>query len=133
MINSLSNSPDNAFMTYINKYNPETGFNTEERCHINELLNTPKQPECSIAQASVAPGVTTQLHAVKDTIERYVILQGRGQVFINHTTAENVLPGDTVIIPAGIAQKITNTGTEELVFLCICTPRFEQKNYLKLE
>lgn len=133
MINSLSHSPDNTFMTYINKFNPEAGFDTEERCHINELLNTQEQAECSIAQATVAPGVTTQLHAVKDTIERYVILQGRGQVYINHKVAENVLPGDTVIIPAGIAQKIANTGTEELVFLCICTPRFEQKNYLKLE
>ena len=133
MINNLYHSPANTIMTYIRKFNPDAGFNTQERCHINELLNTEKQPECSIAQATVAPGVTTQLHAVKDTIERYVILQGRGQVYINHKAAQDVLPGDTVIIPAGVAQKIANTGTEELVFLCICTPRFEQKNYLKLE
>ncbi len=133
MINSLFHFPDNTFMTYINKFNPDAGFDTEERCHINELLNTPEQPECSIAQASVTPGETTQLHAVKDTIERYVILQGKGDVYINNHPAEAVLPGDTVVIPAGAAQKIANTGTEELVFLCVCTPRFEQKNYLKLE
>ncbi len=133
MINTLIHSTTDTIMTYINKFNLDSGFDTEERCHINELLNTPEQAECSIAQATVTPGVTTQLHAVKDTIERYVILQGRGQVYINHKAAEDVLPGDTVIIPAGVAQKIANIGTEELVFLCICTPRFEQKNYLKLE
>ncbi len=120
-------------MTYIKKFNPNSGFSTEERCHIHELLNLSAHPECSIARAMVAPGETTQLHAVKDTIERYVILQGRGQVYINNKAPENVFPMDSVIIPAGVAQKIANTGTEELIFLCICTPRFEQKNYLKLE
>ena len=40
---------------------------------------------------------------------------------------------DVVTIPAGQAQKITNTGTKSLVFLCICTPRFKQENYINLE
>ncbi len=121
------------FMSYITKFKPQNGFSTEERCHIIELLNTPSSPECSIAQASVAPGETTQLHAVKDTIERYVIIQGRARVSINYEAAREVQPMDTVVIPANTAQKIENRGTEELIFLCICTPRFEQKNYIKLE
>lgn len=120
-------------MTAIFKYHPDAAFYTEERCYINELSNNADDDGCSIAQARVAPGVSTQLHAVKDTIERYVILQGQGRVYINNNPGQDVLSMDTIIIPAGVAQKIKNTGSEELIFLCICTPRFKQKNYLLLE
>jgi len=77
--------------------------------------------------------VTTRLHAVKDTMERYIILEGEGEVSINYSEPEKVKTLDAVTIPAGTAQKITNTGNKDLVFLCICTPRFEQKNYQNLE
>ena len=33
------------------------------------------------------------------------------------------------MIPAGTAQQITNTGPEDLVFLCVCTPRFTPNCY----
>jgi mannose-6-phosphate isomerase-like protein (cupin superfamily) len=33
-------------------------------------------------------------------------------------------PGAIVVIPAGTPQQITNPGTTDLVFHCICTPRF---------
>jgi len=120
-------------MSYVKPYQPELEFITTERCTINELCNHTDDPQCSIAKASVAPGVTTQLHAVNNTIERYIILQGQGEVFIDHLPAEAVAYLDSVTIPAGIPQKIKNTGNVDLVFLCICTPRFEQKNYLNLE
>jgi mannose-6-phosphate isomerase-like protein (cupin superfamily) len=119
-------------MSYVKKFDESACFSTEERCDINELLNHSHDPDCSIAQARVAPGVTTQLHAVKDTTERYVILQGEGEVFINHQSAVKVAYLDVVTIAAGVAQKIHNTGDDDLIFLCICTPRFEQKNYQKL-
>ena len=32
-----------------------------------------------------------------------------------------------------IAQSIANTGDDDLVFLCICTPRFQWPNYESLE
>lgn len=120
-------------MPYIQKYDPKAQFSTLERCDINELLNHSLDNDCSIAQAKVAPGVTTQLHAVNNTVERYVILEGEGQVFINHQPPEKVAYLDVVTIAEGVAQKIENIGAGELVFLCICTPRFEQKNYLNLE
>jgi mannose-6-phosphate isomerase-like protein (cupin superfamily) len=28
-----------------------------------------------------------------------------------------------------VAQRVTNTGEEDLVFLAICTPRFRPENY----
>ncbi len=119
--------------SYVTKYRPEQQFTTAEQCAINELCNHDKDSACSIARAVVAPGVCTQLHAVDNTIERYVILSGQGEVFIRHGPAESVMPLDIVTIPAGVAQQIKNTTQQALVFLCICTPRFEQKNYRNLE
>ncbi len=120
-------------MTDIKQYDPKKQFSTIERCDINELLNSINDTQCSIAQACVAPGVTTQLHRVKNTIERYIILEGQGRVFINNASPEDVGHLDVVTIPSGVPQKIKNCGHTELVFLCICTPRFEQKNYINLE
>lgn len=107
-------------------------FDTDERCAITELLNVPASPSASLALARVAPGVTTRLHAVLDTVECYVILDGNGRVEIAGETAL-VAPGDRVIIPPGISQRITNTGPQTLTFYCVCTPRFRQDNYRDLE
>lgn len=120
-------------MSYVKHYQAEQQFTTSERCAINELVNHADDEHCSIAKASVAPGVSTQLHAVKNTIERYIILQGEGEVSINHSQAEAVGYLDVVTIPAGKPQKIKNCGQSELIFLCICTPRFSQNNYQNLE
>jgi mannose-6-phosphate isomerase-like protein (cupin superfamily) len=34
-----------------------------------------------------------------------------------------------VVIPAGTSQMITNTGKIDLVFYCVCTPRFTADRY----
>ncbi|MES1263705.1 MAG: cupin domain-containing protein, partial [Peristeroidobacter soli] len=81
----------------------------------------------------VEPGVTTRWHRLAGTIERYVILEGRGRVEVGSLEAREVGPGDVVLIPAMCRQRITNTGAADLVFLAICTPRFEQANYQDLE
>jgi mannose-6-phosphate isomerase-like protein (cupin superfamily) len=107
-------------------------FDTAERCTITEILNLPESPEASLALARVAPGVTTRLHAVAGTVERYVILRGQGIVEVAGVTAP-VSAGDRVLIPAGAPQRITNTGGEALEFHCLCTPRFRQENYTDLE
>ena len=41
--------------------------------------------------------------------------------------------GDVVLIPPACRQRIANLGAGELVFLAICTPRFEQQNYEDVE
>lgn len=106
-------------------------FTTDERCSITELLNVDASPEASLALARVAPGVTTRLHAVAGTVERYVILSGTGVVEIDGVAAR-VGPGDRVVIPAGIPQRIAATGPEGLAFHCVCTPRFRPENYIDL-
>jgi mannose-6-phosphate isomerase-like protein (cupin superfamily) len=106
---------------------------TEERCHILELHNTAADPQVSLARARVEPGVTTKWHAVTDTVERYVIVQGTGIAEVGEQPAITLQAGDHLIIPAGIRQRIQNTGTADLIFHCICTPRFQWHNYQSLE
>ena len=106
---------------------------TPERCYIIELANTPDDPSASIALARVVPGVTTRWHRLVGTIERYVIIEGRGRVEVGDLAPRDVAAGDVVIIPPLCRQRITNIGQNDLAFLVICTPRFEQKNYEDLE
>ncbi len=100
----------------------------KEGCHILEVLNSAEDTALSIARARVTSGVTTTLHALRDTTERYYILSGHGEVSVGDMTA-TVAVGDVVVIPAGVPQKIRNTATEDLIFLAICTPRFKVENY----
>ncbi len=120
-------------MAFVDRYNPAAEYHTGENCHITELCNSDADAGCSIARARVAPGVTTRLHCLERTTERYVIISGTGQVTLGTAAATPVQAFDVVHIPAGIAQQISNTGSEDLVFLCVCTPRFRQENYRDLE
>ena len=75
----------------------------------------------------------TRWHALKDTKERYLILQGTGLVEAGDLAPTQVNPGDSVIIAPEDKQRIKNTGESDLVFLAICSPRFEMGNYVDLE
>lgn len=112
------------------KSKPE--FYTSERCFIRELLNTPAWPDVSIARCRVEPGVTTQLHKLS-VMEWYVVEQGSGDLRVGEAELQTVTPGDAAMIPAGTAQQITNHGATDLVFLCVCTPRFTTDCYESLE
>jgi len=100
-----------------------------EGCFITELSNSEADPDVSIARARVEPGVTTRWHRLAGTTERYVILGGRGCVEIEGLTPREVGRGDVVVIPPLAAQRIHNTGADDLVFLAICSPRFVANCY----
>lgn len=103
---------------------------THENCFILELSNDAGDPDVSIAQARLLPGVTTEWHRVKDIDERYVIVRGTGKVEVGDLPPAVVCEGDVVRIPANMPQRITNVGDVDLVFLAICTPRFVQSAYV---
>jgi mannose-6-phosphate isomerase-like protein (cupin superfamily) len=105
-------------------------FLTPERCHIVE---TYADESMSIARARVEPRVTTAWHVVEHTIERYIIAEGRGRVEVGEFPAADVGPGDVVIIPSATRQRITNIGAVDLIFFCVCTPRFQAENYKSIE
>lgn len=108
---------------------PGKEFLTEERCHITELSNSPADEALSVALARVEPGVATRWHRLRDTTERYVILSGHGLVEVGELPPRIVARNDVVVIPPGCRQRITNCGTEDLVFHALCTPRFRAAAY----
>jgi mannose-6-phosphate isomerase-like protein (cupin superfamily) len=101
---------------------------TDERCFILESWNHASDPAVSVARARVPPGVTTARHSLS-VDERYLVVSGKGRVEVEDLEPEDVSSGDVVLIPAGKAQRIRNLGQDDLVFLCICTPRFEPRRY----
>ena len=105
---------------------------TSERCFILELLNDPALPQVSLARCRVEPGITTQLHSLEVT-EIYVISEGYGSMEVNGTPGFEVKAGDSVSIAAGESQRITNIGSRDLVFECVCMPRFYPECYRSLE
>lgn len=117
----------------IRKQNLDDEFFTEEKCFIVELSNTPDDPDASIARARVAPGVTTRWHRLKGIVERYFIIAGKGLVEVGKLPPQEIIAGDIVLIPPMCRQRITNIGTEDLLFLAICTPRYCQEAYEDIE
>lgn len=107
-------------------------FWTDERCYVSELVNDPAWPEFSLARCRVEPGITTERHALS-VHEVYLIRRGTGLMHLGDDAPFPVEPGDTVTIPQRVPQRITNTGDCDLVFECLCSPRFLQECYTSLE
>ncbi|MGH9789944.1 MAG: cupin domain-containing protein [Candidatus Acidiferrales bacterium] len=107
-------------------------FAEAERCHILETWRS-ADDTMTIARARVEPGVTTAWHALEGVTERYIIASGAGRMEVGDLPPAAVGPGDTVFIPAGVRQRITNTGATDLIFYCVCTPPFTPACYRDLE
>ena len=99
---------------------------TPEHCYIAENYS---DKDVSIAVATVKPGVTTRAHHLKGIQEIYIITAGEGKVAFSSLEPTIVSAGDVIVIPAGASQKITNTGKTDLIFYCVCTPRFTEACY----
>lgn len=115
------------------RHRPEHEFETAERCAIVEVSNDADDEQVSIARARVRPGVVTAWHVLDGIAERYLVISGTGVAEVGALAPQRVQPGDVVRIPPGVRQRITNTGSDDLVFYAICTPRFRSDSYRSLE
>ena len=104
-------------------------FTAGDHCLLREMIHPDKQDlalRYSLAHARVPVGKTTTPHRLT-TSEVYFILQGHGRMHIDDEISE-VTVGDTVYIPPHTVQCITNTGTDELTFICIVDPAWQDEN-----
>ena len=104
-------------------------FYTDEKCYITELSNTADDPDVSIARARLKPGITTRWHRLQKITERYYIISGQGLIEVGDLPPQDVTNGDIVLIPPMCRQRITNIGSQDLLFLAICSPRFSLSAY----
>lgn len=78
----------------------------------------------SLAHARVEVGNASLPHQLKGS-ETYYILEGQGRMFIDET-AFNVAKDDVFLVPAYAMQYIENTGSSDLIFLCIVEPFWQE-------
>lgn len=116
----------------IEKFDDSREYFFEEGCYINELSNSSDDQDVSIARARVEAGKTTDWHYLTGIAERYVILEGSGRVEVGDMEPQIVSVGDVVLIPPQVRQRISNIGDSDLIFLAICSPRFEPAAYTGL-
>ncbi len=113
-------------------YDASREYFFREGCFINEISNSEQDQELSVARVRVEPGECTRWHLLQDRVERYLIVQGEGEVEVGDRAPARVHAWDLVLIPAGVRQRIRNTGDGDLVFVALCTPRFELQAYREL-
>jgi len=77
----------------------------------------------SLAEAIVAPGQQTAMHRHLQSEEIYYIQQGTGTMYVGDESRD-VVVGDSIAIPAGTFHSILNTGQDNLVVLCACSPPY---------
>ncbi len=103
-----------------------------DRSVLCELLHPDAVPGaenlgCSIAHAIVPAGEETLPHLLHVSYELYYILSGTGEMHIDEESAE-VRGGQIVLIPPGARQFIRNTGSSDLIFLAIVSPRWNRED-----
>ena len=78
----------------------------------------------SLAEALLQPGRTTIPHRHLGSEELYHVLSGLGRMRLAGKEYD-LAPGDTVRIAPGELHSLANTGEEDLVILCLCTPPYD--------
>lgn len=103
----------------------------DERIYVREVMNSPAEPDISVAKFRVPAGSTTQLHSLTIT-EWYIMESGAGIVEVDGYKIP-IEAGDNLRINPGQSQRVINESTEELVFQSICRPRWTPECYTDLE
>ncbi len=104
-------------------------FITKDTSEIREILaptNSSIEKQ-SLAEATLHPGGKTVEHCHMKAEEIYYILQGKGRIKFDTMTSD-IRPGDGIAIPPGTHHQIHNTGTTDLVFLCLCVPPYTHED-----
>lgn len=107
-------------------------FQALDKTSICELLHPDREDEdikidFSIAHAILNVGESSIAHKLKNSVEIYYILEGKGTMHIDDDS-EDVQPGQLIYIPANSKQYIENTGNDGLKFLCIVSPMWREED-----
>lgn len=110
-------------------YQQIENYITKDGSTIRELMH-PKvhaNSNQSLAEATVPAGIQTELHLHKKSEEIYHITQGEGVMSLGENQFQ-VSVGDTICIPPNTPHQISNTGNNDLVILCACSPAYSHED-----
>lgn len=105
-----------------------------DRTLLREILHPNRDPVevgYSLAHALLRPGEGSLKHVLA-TVEVYYFLSGSGRMHVGDE-ASCVGEGVTVVVPAGSVQWVENTGSSDLMFLCIVYPAWQSEDEHVLE
>ena len=102
----------------------QSPFTTKDGSTIRSILDRTNAPveKQSLAEATMAPGQSTDRHYHKLCEEFYFLLEGNAEMEIDGETRA-VGPGDAILIPPGARHQIT--AESDLRFLCCCAPPYD--------
>jgi mannose-6-phosphate isomerase-like protein (cupin superfamily) len=102
----------------------QSPFTTKDGSTIRSILDRTNAPveKQSLAEATMAPGQSTDRHYHKLCEEFYFLLEGNAVMEIDGATRD-VTPGDAILIPPGARHQIT--AQTHLRFLCCCAPPYD--------
>ncbi|ADB48629.1 cupin domain-containing protein [Conexibacter woesei] len=81
----------------------------------------------SLAEATLPPGRATTAHYHRAAEELYLFTAGRGRLRVGDAERD-VQSGDCVVIPPGAVHKLWNTGDDDLVLVCACSPAYSHED-----
>ncbi len=115
------------------RYAELNSYTTKDGSTIRELMHpaTHGNRQQSLAEATVPPGVTTELHLHKQSEEIYYIVAGAGEMTLGENTF-NVAVGDTICIAPNTPHRIFNFKDTDLKFLCACSPAYSHEDTVLL-
>ena len=96
---------------------------------LREILHPERDPvdiRYSLAHAVIRGGQVSLRHRLT-SVEVYYFLTGTGVMYVGEESTA-VGPGQTVVIPAGATQWVRNTGNDDLEFLCIVDPAWQEED-----
>jgi len=110
-------------------YTEIEAYTTKDGSLIRELMHPEihGNKNLSLAQAIIEPGCCTRSHVHTTSEEVYHILQGKGIMALCKERFA-IGPGDTVCISPNQPHSLENTGHEQLILLCCCSPPYSHED-----
>ncbi len=115
------------------RYEEISCYTTKDGSSIKELMHPSlhHNKNQSLAEATVPKDVKTALHYHSLSEEIYYITSGKGIMTLGEESF-SVSTGDTILIPPNTPHQILNTGIDDLVFLCVCSPAYSHEDTILL-
>ena len=86
----------------------------------------------TVTWVDVPPGASQRVHSHPESEQVYVIVRGRGTMYVAGD-AEEVAEGDPVFIPPGAEHGIINDGPETLVYVSAASPPVSMAELYSME